>query len=81
MRYPESDGVAGEWDGARVRRLRARLGETQAQLAERLGTTQQTVSEWERGARRPRRMAQRLLRLAEAGGAYSAGPPEGAGAP
>lgn len=74
MRYPEADGAAGEWDGARVRRLRARLGETQAQLAERLGTTQQTVSEWERGARRPRRMAQRLLRLAEEAGTYSAEP-------
>jgi DNA-binding transcriptional regulator YiaG len=67
VKYPE-DG----WDGARVRRLREQLGETQAQLAARLGTTQQTVSEWERGVRRPRRMAQRLLGLAEERARYGA---------
>ena len=46
-----------------MRALRAHLGETQSAFADRLGTNQQTVSEWERGARRPRRMAQRLLHL------------------
>ena len=50
-----------------VGRLRARLGDSQQRFAERLGTRQQTVSEWERGQSRPRRMAQRLLTmLAEA---------------
>jgi len=49
--------------GLHVRALRAHLGETQSAFADRLGTNQQTVSEWERGARRPRRMAQRLLHL------------------
>lgn len=67
--------------GRDVRRLRRHLGETQAAFADRLGTNQQTVSEWERGARRPRRMAQRLLHLvAEQAGYYDAsdtGSPEG----
>jgi DNA-binding transcriptional regulator YiaG len=56
-----------------VRALRERLGDSQQQFAERLGTRQQTVSEWERGASRPRRMAQRLLTmLAEEAAAYDA---------
>jgi transcriptional regulator with XRE-family HTH domain len=41
--------------GARVRRERARLGWDQAELAQRMGVGQQTVSGWERGASRPRR--------------------------
>lgn len=73
----------GEAAAERVRALRRRLGETQAAFAERLGTNQQTVSEWERGARRPRRMARRLLTLvAERSGAYdpSDGDADGEGA-
>ena len=63
-----------EWaSGRRARRLRSHLGETQAAFADRLGTNQQTVSEWETGARQPRRMAQRLLHLvAEQAGYYDA---------
>ena len=63
-----------EWaSGRRVRQLRRHLGETQAAFADRLGTNQQTVSEWERGARQPRRMARRLLYLvAEQAGYYDA---------
>ena len=83
--YPTGgDGGAereGEEEAARVRALRLRLGETQAEFAARLGTTQQTVSEWERGVRRPRRMALRLLALvAEQSGVYDpsdGGPPDG----
>jgi transcriptional regulator with XRE-family HTH domain len=37
-----------------VRRARARAGFSQAELAERLGTTQSVVSRWERGADEPR---------------------------
>lgn len=64
---------AGWASGRRVRRLRRHLGETQSAFADRLGTNQQTVSEWETGARQPRRMAQRLLHLvAEQAGYYDA---------
>jgi DNA-binding transcriptional regulator YiaG len=75
---PEPTRAAGapaeEWDAGGVRRLRRFLGASQAELADRLGTRQQTVSEWETGARRPRRMSRRLLRLvAEEAGYYGAG--------
>ncbi len=60
-----------EWDASRIRGLRDRLGDSQEAFASRLGTRQQTVSEWERGASRPRRMARRLLQLlAEEQGVY-----------
>lgn len=65
------------WDAGGVRRLRGYLQASQAELADRLGTRQQTVSEWETGVSRPRRMSRRLLRLvAEESGFYdaSAGP-------
>lgn len=60
-----SEGGTAEdaWDASAVRSLRERLGLTQAGLAERLGTRQQTVSEWETGASRPQRMSRRLLHL------------------
>lgn len=76
---PETASTAGpgtEWDAVRVRRLRTHLAETQGGLAHRLGTRQQTVSEWETGASRPRGMSQRLLHLvAEQSGFYSTGRP------
>jgi DNA-binding transcriptional regulator YiaG len=49
------------WDGARVRALRDRLGMTQQELAAELNMRQQTVSEWETGAYRPRGASARLL--------------------
>ena len=77
MRQDGRTGGGGEpqspagWDAAAVRRLRAHLGLSQAGLAERIGTRQQTISEWETGARAPRRMSRRLLHLvAEASGLY-----------
>ncbi len=66
--------MAGDWDAEAVRRLREQLGVTQAELASRIGTRQQTISEWETGASAPRRMSQRLLRLvAEEAGVYEPG--------
>lgn len=64
------------WDADAVRALRAQLGLTQADFADRIGTRQQTVSEWETGASTPRRMSRRLLRMvAEDAGFYDAAPP------
>jgi len=51
------------WDARRVRALRHHLGLTQNNLARELGTRQQTISEWETGQYRPRRMSSRLLGL------------------
>lgn len=63
------------WDAGAIRRLREHIGLTQAQLAEELNTRQQTISEWERGAYRPRGPSARLLtRVAEdAAFPYNAG--------
>ncbi len=70
-------GPPADWDAEAVRRLRDHLHATQAELADRLGTRQQTVSEWETGASTPRRMSRRLLHLvAEESGFYDAGPAE-----
>lgn len=47
---------------------------TQRQLADELGVRQQTVSEWEVGAYRPRGASARMLRhVAERGAPYEAG--------
>ena len=51
------------WDAARVQRLRSHLRLTQQQLAEELGTRQQTISEWETGQYQPRGASARLLTL------------------
>ena len=67
--------VAAEWGAEGVRGLRAHLGVSQAELADRVGTRQQTISEWETGTRAPRRMSRRLLHLvAEASGYYEVAP-------
>ena len=49
---------------------------TQREMADELGARQQTISEWETGAYRPRGVSARaLLRMAESAGApYRAGP-------
>jgi putative transcriptional regulator len=54
-RYGESD----------VRRVRQRLGLSQAVFAKLLGASPSTVRAWERGAREPSEMARRLIALAE----------------
>ena len=50
-----------DWDDERLRALRRHLGLTQQQFAAELGVRQQTVSEWETGAYRPRGASSRLL--------------------
>ncbi|PKN77998.1 MAG: hypothetical protein CVU47_12860 [Chloroflexi bacterium HGW-Chloroflexi-9] len=82
MSEPRPPADAEPWDAEGVRRLRTHLGETQAGLADRLGTRQQTVSEWETGASTPRRMSRRLLHLvAEESGFYTVDAPVAGDAP
>ena len=58
---------------ADVRRLRARLGLTQEQFAERLGVSTITVHRWESGQSRPRRLAlEKLAQLDEEAAASAA---------
>jgi DNA-binding transcriptional regulator YiaG len=49
--------------GAEVRRLRRRLGLTQAQFAERVAVHRVTVTRWEQGVLRIRESTARFLRL------------------
>lgn len=51
------------WDSQTIRALRGHLGLTQRELAERLGTRQQTISEWEIGLYQPRGASATLLSM------------------
>ena len=42
-----------DWPPKRINRLRMRLGESQAQFADRLGVTRQSVHNWESNKKRP----------------------------
>ena len=65
-----------QWDGEHIRALRSHLGLTQRELAERLGTRQQTISEWEKGIYKPRAASSTLLSIVaeRAGFRYDATP-------
>ena len=52
-----------KWDGQGIQALRRHLGLTQRQLADQLGTRQQTISEWETGMYRPRGASATLLSI------------------
>jgi DNA-binding transcriptional regulator YiaG len=51
------------WDQKRIQALRQHMGLTQQQLAEKLGTRQQTISEWEKGIYQPRGTSATLLNM------------------
>lgn len=54
MEWSKPVGASG-WDsGALMREARKHAGFTQAELAERIGTTQSVISRWERGHEEPR---------------------------
>ena len=52
-----------KWDSTDVRALRKHMGLTQQEMADRLGTRQQTISEWELGLYRPRGASSTLLSI------------------
>ena len=52
-----------QWDSECIRALRRHLGLTQRELADRLGTRQQTISEWEIGLYKPRGASSTLLSI------------------
>ena len=51
------------WDGGKILALRMHLGLTQREMSNRLGTRQQTISEWETGMYRPRGASATLLTM------------------
>ena len=52
-----------EWNADGIRALRRHLGLTQYELAEELGTRQQTISEWETGMYKPKGTSSTLLTI------------------
>ncbi|TET16995.1 MAG: XRE family transcriptional regulator [Dehalococcoidia bacterium] len=52
-----------QWDSKRIQALRRHLDLTQRELADRLGTRQQTISEWETGMYKPRGASATLLSI------------------
>jgi DNA-binding transcriptional regulator YiaG len=52
-----------QWGPESVKALRQHLGLTQEQMAQQLGTRQQTISEWERGLYIPRGTSRTLLKM------------------
>ncbi|MBI2868298.1 MAG: helix-turn-helix domain-containing protein [Chloroflexi bacterium] len=52
-----------QWDAGRVKALRKHLGLTQQEMSARLGTRQQTISEWETGLYQPRGASAQLLSI------------------
>ncbi len=52
-----------QWDSEHVQSLRQHLGMTQRKLADKLGTRQQTISEWETGMYKPRGASSTLLSM------------------
>jgi DNA-binding transcriptional regulator YiaG len=59
----KSAGKKKRWDGEDIQALRRHLGLTQRELSEKLGTRQQTISEWETGMYRPRGASATLLSI------------------
>jgi DNA-binding transcriptional regulator YiaG len=51
------------WDKKKIKALRQHLGLTQTKLAEKMGTRQQTISEWEVGMYQPRGTSSTLLTI------------------
>jgi len=52
-----------DWNGKRVKALREHMGMTQREMADELGTRQQTISEWEKDMYKPRGASSTLLNI------------------
>ncbi len=66
------------WDSQRIQYLRRHLRLTQSQLAAKMGTRQQTISEWETAMYQPRGTSATLLSVIaeQASFKYEASPAE-----
>ncbi len=67
-----------QWDQQQIQALRRHLQLTQSEMADKLGTRQQTISEWETGMYQPRGASATLLAMVaeQANFRYDAAPPE-----
>ena len=59
----EKKSKRDQWNSAKIHALRAHLKLTQNEMAEQLGTRQQTISEWEKGMYSPRGASVTLLSI------------------
>jgi len=59
----EKTGKRDRWDSAKIHALRTHMKLTQNEMAEQLGTRQQTISEWEKGMYSPRGASSTLLSI------------------
>jgi DNA-binding transcriptional regulator YiaG len=66
------------WDAGSIQALRQHLGLTQNEMSQKLGTRQQTISEWETGIYEPRGASATLLSIVaeQAKFKYDASPPK-----
>ena len=74
---PVKNRKRATWDAGGVKALRKHLGLSQEELAQELGTRQQTISEWETGAYQPRGMSERLLGIIAERASFLYGAPPG----
>jgi DNA-binding transcriptional regulator YiaG len=67
-----------KWNSEHIKALRRHMGLTQREMADRLGTRQQTISEWELGLYKPRGASSTLLSIVaeQASFEYKASLPE-----
>jgi DNA-binding transcriptional regulator YiaG len=57
------DAGRPDWDSRSIKALRQHMGLTQREMADRMGTRQQTISEWELGLYKPRGASSTLLSI------------------
>ena len=60
---PKREVIRYQWDSEKVLALRSHLQLTQREMADQLGTRQQTISEWEKGMYKPRGASSTLLSM------------------
>ena len=59
-----------KWDADSILALRKHLDLTQTEMADKLGTRQQTISEWEKGMYQPRGASAKLLSIVAEGSKF-----------
>ena len=59
----EKKTVRRQWTGEKIRALRDHMKLTQREMADELGTRQQTISEWEKDMYKPRGASATLLNI------------------
>jgi DNA-binding transcriptional regulator YiaG len=59
----ENKSIRRQWNGEKIRALRDHMKLTQQEMADQLGTRQQTISEWEKDMYKPRGASATLLNI------------------